>query len=384
MTTKRVSIMLIAGEISGDMHAAKLVRAIQDRAPDTRFFGIGGDELAKTGMDILYHVREMAVMGLSEVLRKYRFFTRVLGEMEALAMRQRPDAVILVDYPGFNLRLARTAHPARIKVIYYICPQVWAWNRGRIPQMARAIDRLITIFPFEPDVFKDTGLKVDFVGHPLVEEANATLAEPPAELAWPGEPRIAILPGSRRHEVTRILPPMWAAAAHVARKYPEAGFIVAAPSEQVADLVRATLARLKRGPERWAIETGRTRQCLRQARAALIASGTATVEAALMRCPMVIAYRVSALTYLLGKLLVKVPHIGMVNIVARRRLCPELVQESCTPRALADALLPLLKDGPDRETMRAGLDEVAQSLGPGGAEQKAADIVFEELGLGEA
>jgi len=379
MSGKRV--LLIAGEISGDMHAARLVRAVRARAPDTEFFGIGGDALAAAGMEIMYHVRDMAVMGLTEVLRKYLWFRQVLNDMRRAALLHRPDLAILVDYPGFNLRFARQAKAQHVKILYYVCPQVWAWHRSRIGLMARVVDRLIAIFPFEPEVFAGTGLHVDFVGHPLVGEAAATAREPAPELAWRGEPRVALLPGSRRHEVQRILPVMWAAARRIQERQPEAGFIIAAASEQIAGLLRNVLRESGPGPAHWAIETGRTRHVLRQARAALVASGTATVEAALQRCPMVIAYRMAALTYWLGRRLVKVPHIGMVNLIARRRLCPEFIQHEATPENLADAVLPLLDEGPQRTAMLAGLDEVVGALGPAGAEERAAEIVLEELGV---
>ena len=372
------SIMIIAGEISGDMHAAALVQAIRRRRPDIECFGIGGENLRAAGMEIHYDVRDMAVLGLTEVLLRFRFFKGVFNAMLALARERRPDAVLLVDYPGFNLRFAARAHALGFKVLYYICPQVWAWNRGRIPRMARIVDRLLAIFPFEVDVFKDSGLRVDFVGHPLVAQAAVARAEPLAPLPWQGEPRIALLPGSRYHEVKRILPVMLTAAARVQEQFPGAGFIVAAPSEEVAGWVRAVMGSLGNGPEHVAVMAGQTRQVLRQARAALVASGTATIETALMRCPMLVVYRVAWATYCIGRLLIRVPYLGMVNIVAGERLCPEFIQHKARPEAMAAALAPLLRDGPARETMLAGLDRVSQALGDPHAAEHAADIILQE------
>ena len=371
--------MIIAGEISGDMHAAALVRAIRRRRPDIEFFGIGGENLRAVGMEIHYDVRDMAVLGLTEVLFRFRFFNRVFNEMLALVRERRPDAILLVDYPGFNLRFAARAHALGFKVLYYICPQVWAWNRGRIPRMARVVDRLLAIFPFEVDVFKDSGLRVDFVGHPLVAQAAAARAEPLAPLPWQGELRIALLPGSRYHEVKRILPVMWAAALRVQRQFPGAGFIIAAPSEEVAGWVRAVMGSLGKGPEHVSVVAGQTRQVLRQARAALVASGTATIETALMRCPLLVVYRVAWATYCFGRLLIRVPYLGMVNIVAGKCLCPEFIQHAARPEAMAAALAPLLRDGPERETMLAGLDRVSQALGDPQAAEHAADIILREL-----
>jgi lipid-A-disaccharide synthase len=373
------SVLLIAGEVSGDMHAAGLVRAIKRRCSDMEFFGIGGDELRAAGMEIIVDARDMAVMGLAEVIKRYGFFKQVFSDMVSLACARKPDAVVLVDYPGFNLRFAEKAHKMGIKVVYYICPQVWAWRRSRIRKMARIVNRLIVIFPFEPEVFKGTGLKVDFVGHPLVEVAEKALAEPLKDLPWNGEPKIALLPGSRRQEVERILPSMVSAAGLLERKNSGAAFLIASPSDEIAGNVREVLSSHLDKPTRCEIVVGDTRQVLRQVRAAMVASGTATIEAALMGCPMVVVYKMSPLTYFLGRLLVKVPDIGMVNVVAGRRLCPELIQGAATPEALASAMDPLVGDTSERATMKAGLEEVRRLLGKGGAAEKAAEILLREL-----
>jgi len=378
---KKKSMLIIAGEISGDMHAAALVRALKRRQADVACFGIGGDALRATGMEIIYDAREMAVLGFTDVLLKYRFFRRAFHDMLTLARERRPDVILLVDYPGFNLRFAAHAHALGLKTIYYICPQVWAWNRSRVPRMARIVDRLIAIFPFEVDVFKSTGLPVEFVGHPLVTASRATLTEPALALPWQGHPRVAILPGSRYHEVKRILPAMWSAAALLERRYPGAGFIVAAPSEQVARWINDTLAGLRNGPARASVVVGQTRQVLRQAQAAMVTSGTATIETALMRCPMIVVYKTSWVTYGLGRLVIRVPFLGMVNIVAGKPLCPEFIQHQATPRALADGLEPLLGDGPIRTAMLNGLDQVIGVLGEPGAEERAAAVVMKELAI---
>ncbi|MFH0953900.1 MAG: lipid-A-disaccharide synthase [Verrucomicrobiota bacterium] len=373
------SVLLVAGEVSGDMHAAGLVRAVRQSDPTIRFFGIGGDELRAAGMEIVHDVREMAVMGLAEVLRRYGFFRRVFGEMVELARARRPDAVVLVDYPGFNLRFAEQARGLGLKVVYYVCPQVWAWHRSRIPHMARIVDRLIVIFPFERAVFAGTGLRVDFVGHPLVDEARRVLSGPQKALPWKGGTRVALLPGSREQEVARILPVMAEAAALVEDRFGDACFIMASPSEPIAAAVRGILGTLGRRPQRCEVVVGETREVLRQARAAFVASGTATIETALMNCPMVVVYKTSPLTYFLGRMMVQVPDIGMVNVVAGRRLCPEFIQGKATPRALAEAIEPLLRDTPERAAMLSGLDEVRRALGKGGAAEGAAHILLEEL-----
>lgn len=372
-------LLVIAGEVSGDMHAGALVASLRKRIPQLECFGVGGDALAAAGAELAYHVRDTAAVGLTEVIPKLLFFRRMFRHMVELARDRRPDVVLLVDYPGFNLRFAGRAHAMGIKVVYYVCPQVWAWHKSRVSQMAQVIDRLMVIFPFEPAVFAGTQLKVDYVGHPLVDEARAALSAPERELPWNGDTRIALLPGSRTQEVRLILPSFVAAAGILARAHPNAGFIIASPSEQIADVARSTLAAL--GPDRphCSIVVGQTREVLRQARAAFVASGTATLETALMGCPMVIAYKISRVSYLLLRWLVKVDNIGMVNIVAGRRICPEFVQDAAQPAVLADAIEPLIQDSDARRQAIEDLHAVAAALGTGGAHELAADILAHEL-----
>ena len=370
--------MIIAGELSGDLHAATLVGALRRRDKEFVFFGIGGDELKNAGMEINVHARDMAVLGLSEVLRKYFFFRKTFHAMLALLKERKPDAVLLVDYPGFNLPFAKAARKLGFKVIYYICPQVWAWNRRRIPVLASSVDRLIAIFPFEPDVFKGAGLKADFAGHPLVSIAEAARAEPMPSLPWNGSPQVAILPGSRQQEVNLILPAMVKAAVILKKKLPSIGFIIAAASPEAGGWIEQILSEMKMSGQ-FAVVEGQTRQVLRQAMAAWVCSGTATIETALMRCPMVVVYRVRLMTYLAGRILIRVPFLGMVNIVAGKQVCPELLQGDATPEKLARAIEPLLADSQTRKNMINELDRVRGILGDPGAVERAAKIVLQEL-----
>jgi lipid-A-disaccharide synthase len=372
------SLLVIAGEVSGDMHAASLLHAIKSITPGVKCFGVGGDRLREEGAEILYHASDMAALGFAEVIPKLSFFRRVFRNLAREAAERRPDAVLLVDYPGFNLRFAEHAHKLGLKVIYYICPQVWAWHRSRIPKMAEVIDRLIAIFPFEPDVFAQTGLRVDYVGHPLVDEAARIDPVGARDIPWQSDARIALLPGSRRQEILRILPSFCRAAQIIAKTRPEADFIVAAPSDGVAEVVKSCLARFK--APRFAVVVGRTRHVLRSASAALVASGTATLEAALMKCPMVVSYKVAPLNYFFLSRLVSTPHIGMVNIVAGARICPELVQNEATPQALARHLMPLIDDSAARRQMILAFEGFAARLGPSGSHERAARIVLDEIG----
>ncbi|MCX7590194.1 MAG: lipid-A-disaccharide synthase [Kiritimatiellae bacterium] len=378
MSTSR-EIMIVAGELSGDMHAARLVRALRKRDPDLHFFGVGGGEMRAAGVEILCDAELMAVAGITEVIRKLPFYRSTFRRLLKQICERRPLACILVDFPGFNLRLAERAHRLGTKTIYYICPQVWAWNRRRIPRIAAAVDRLITIFPFERQLFEGTGLQVDFVGHPVVDLVREEMTREPVTLPWQGEPRIALLPGSRDHEIRRILPVMWQAGRLLENQHPDASFIIAAPSPGMERLINHTLAHCGNGPSRSRIVTGHPRQVLSQARCALVASGTATLEASLLRCPLVVVYRLSLLSYLLGKLLVRVPHISLVNIVAGKSVCPELIQRAATPQALAEKLAPLVNDSPERAAMLRELEAVNRILGEGGASERAAEKVLEEI-----
>jgi len=222
-------IMIIAGEVSGDMRAAELVEAANAITPGLRWFGIGGPAMRAAGVETRHDVKDMAVIGFAEVIKRYPFFKRVFNEMLAWTTEEKPDLAVFVDYPGFNLRLAEKLHARGIKTLYYICPQVWAWHRSRIPQMARYLDHLITIFPFEAEHFAGTGLPVTFAGHPLVDSIRQSLKKQPPALPWQGLQRIALLPGSRHGEISRLLPVMLEAAALLDQRIPGCSFIVASP-----------------------------------------------------------------------------------------------------------------------------------------------------------
>lgn len=373
--------MVIAGEVSGDMHAGALIRELKNRLPDLDVWGIGGDALEAEGVRIVYPVREMAVLGLAEVIQRYGFFRRVFREMVRKAEQERPDAVLLVDYPGFNLRFAREMKKRGIKVLYYVCPQVWAWHRSRIPKMAAIIDHLMVIFPFEVEVFAGTGLPTDFVGHPLVGETQAVLDAPNEALPWPGTRKVAVMPGSRRQELDRLLPVMMEAARMLEDEDPEVGFLLAAasPEAERSILLRLSLIHEAQKPRRVKVVRGKTREILKQADAAWVKSGTSTLEAALMGCPMAVVYKTAALTYWMGRQLVQVPYLGMVNLLAGHELCPELIQHQANPKRLAATMKKLLKDHELRRNMKNGFAEIRNQLGQYNAAERAAAIVYKAL-----
>lgn len=372
---------IVAGEVSGDLHAASLIRALRRQdGRHWRFVGIGGDAMRAAGAELLYHTDEMGVMGAWEVLCRLRLLRRAFRDMLVQLRTDPPDLLLTVDYPGFNLRLAARAKAMGIPTVHYISPKVWAWNRRRIPRMARALDLLLTVFPFEAACFRDTDLNVAFVGHPLVDRVRETREAPPAELPWAAGHRLALLPGSRTGEITRLLPDMLATAACLEAEAGPLACLIPAPTAAAAGLAQQIVSQCPRKPAGTRVVSGQARQVLLQARATLAASGTATLEACLLCCPTVIVYRVAWPTYLLGKLLIRgVRHIGLANIVAGETICPELIQTRFTPRAAAAKLAPLLGESPERQQMIEAMTAVNRALDTGHADQTAAAAILDFL-----
>lgn len=373
------SILVIAGEDSGDMHAADVIRSLKAMRPELKVWGIGGDKLRAEGMELLHDTREMDVLGIVEVLKRYPFFKRTFNEVLAEADQRKPDAALLVDYPGFNLRLARELKKRDVKVLYYVCPQVWAWNRGRIPKMAQIIDRLMVIFPFEVDVFKDVDLTVDFVGHPMVDELRAFRTKEPEPLPWNGKKKIALLPGSRTQEIIHILPRLLEAAQLMETSRPDMSFLIPVPERRLA-LVETVLQKAKKAPRNVSVLTGRAREVLKQADAAFVASGTATLEAALLRCPTVLVYCGSFLNYLTVRALIRIPWLGIANIVSGREIMPERLQQHMRPIELVATIDPLMNDTPARAAMIENFQTLEKMLGAGSPAGRVASIIAEELG----
>jgi lipid-A-disaccharide synthase len=369
-------LLVSCGEPSGDLYAAELVRELLRRETSLEVFGLGGDRLAEQGARLLAHVRELAVVGLLEVVkhlsRLRAVFASVLDEVD----RRPPDVAVLIDYPDFNLRLARELRRRGIPVVYYVSPQVWAWRRRRVHAIRRDVSLMLVIFPFEEAIYREAGVRVRFVGHPLVD-----LVRPPDRAAFlarhrldPARRLVAVLPGSRRREVAHNLPPLAGAVERLSRARPELQFVAVSAPTLPPGTLEARLA-----PLGARVVSGEAHGALGSADLALVASGTATVEAALLGTPLVVVYRLAALTYVLGRPFVRVPHYAMVNLIAGRRLVPELIQGDFKPDRVAAEALALLEDPSRLSAVREGLAQVRDRLGPPGASARAAEGVIQVM-----
>jgi lipid-A-disaccharide synthase len=369
------SILISAGEASSDMYAACLAAAIRQRT-GANFFGMGGPRMAEAGVELIADHHDVAVVGIAEVLHKIPTVFRVQRKLAREAARRHASLAILVDSPGTHLGVARRLKRAGIRVGYFIGPQVWAWRAGRVRVIKRRVDRIVVIFPFEEKIYRDAGVPVDFVGHPLVDIVLPTMTR--AEFAArhglaADRPIVAILPGSRRNELKQHLPTILEACAQLARDFETRGGVqfVHAVAPGLAAEAQAVAASHP-GLALTRVE-GATYDVLSAADCAIVASGTATIEAALLGTPMVVVYRVAPLTAFILRRLVRTPFISMANLVAGRRIVPELVQEAFTPAAVAAEIGRLLDSPTARAEMKAALAEVRTRLGSGGAIERAAD-----------
>jgi lipid-A-disaccharide synthase len=366
------------GEPSGDLYAGELVRHLRERIGEVDVFGLGGDRLQAEGGHLLAHTRDLAVVGLVEVLKHLRRLRAAFRHTLAEADRARPDLAVLVDYPDFNLRLARKLRARGVPVVYYISPQVWAWRRGRLHTIRDTATHVIVIFPFEEALYQGAGIPVTFVGHPLVDlvrpahDRHAFVASLGLD---PERPLLAALPGSRTQEVAHNLPPLAGALRLLASRRPDLQLALAVAPGLGPGCFDRALDGL-----RIARAVGHTHAVLGAATLGLVASGTATVEAALLGTPMIVVYRLSALTYALGRPFVRVPHYAMANLIAGREVVPELIQSGFQPEALATQALAFLENPRLLASMRTALAEVRQRMGPPGASGRAADVVTRLLG----
>jgi lipid-A-disaccharide synthase len=372
------TLLLSAGEASGDMYAARLATEIKKRM-DVEIFGMGGPQMRAAGVDVITDYSEVAVLGITEIISHLPSLVRAMRRLVNEARRRRPVLAILTDFPGFHLRLARKLKPFGVKNIYYVCPQFWAWRPWRVRVVRRRFAQALCIFPFEENFYGDAGVPTKFIGHPLVGMVRATL--PRAQFAQkhgldPARPIVTLLPGSRTGEIARHLPTMLAACAELQKTKREIAFVIAlAPGVELSQINRLVSA----SGVCPVVVQDETYNVLAAADAALVCSGTATIEAALLDVPMVVVYRVTALTATLAKPLLRTKFFSMVNLIADRRVVTELIQDDFTPQAAARELQRLLDSTDARAELQRGLAEVRAKLGPPGAVERAADAIVRLL-----
>ena len=372
-------ILMVAGEVSGDLHGAHLMGAIQSLDPGIRFFGVGGEGMERMGMKLLYPSQSLSVVGITEVFFRLGTILRALRGLKGFLDREKPDLVILIDFPDFNFRVARIAHEREIPVLYYISPQVWAWRSGRVKQIARWVKKMVVFFPFEVPIYERAGAEVAWVGHPLVDLVKPTLSKKEGCERFGLNPEgriVGLLPGSRIHEVRRLLPPLLAAAELLKKEIPALQFVIpqapGIPGETFASGIENASISVR-------VVEGHAYDVMNLCDLLITASGTATLEGAILGKPMVIVYKVSTLSYWIGRALIHVDHIGLVNLVSGERIAPELIQKDANPGRIAEEGLRILRDPALYRKMSDSMVKIRQSLGDPGAAGRAARIVCELL-----
>ena len=375
---KSKTIFFVAGEASADNHGAALMRSLRELDVYLDFIGRGGPQMrAIAGGQFKNWIDDAAVLGLWEVIRKYGYFRVQFHETLNEVQESKPDAVVLIDYPGFNLRLAHALRKRspRQKIIYYISPQVWAWNRGRIKEMARSLDLMLCIFPFEADLYNKSGLRTVFVGHPMIDRLRAQKIDIKRDTNL-----IGLFPGSRLREVRKIFPVMLESLPELQKQNRDMRFEVAAASEELAHETRKMLDQRAQDQQGIQIKVGETAALMQRAFAGMVASGSATLEAAYFRLPFVLVYKVAWPTYLAARLVVSVKYLGMPNVLADREVVPEFIQDRARPDAIVKAVRRLIEDADARDRMIAEFDKITGKLGEGGASDQAARAIIEEIG----
>ncbi len=372
--TGELDILIVAGETSGDLHASLLIDEFLRLAPNARFWGIGGPRMRRAGVETIADISQTAVMGLLDVVSHIPKLARLKRRVLGLVRSRKTRAAILVDYPGFNLSIAPHLKKAGVAVGYYISPQVWAWGRGRIKKISRFVDRMVCILPFERDFYKSHGVEVDYVGHPFIDVVAPEMGEREfrESLGISGE-FIALLPGSRRKEVERLLPPMLSALRILRQDMPALGAVIAA-APGVEDVVRQIA-----GGERVLVASGLTYSTMAYARGGIVASGSATLEALILGMPAVVVYRVDPISWLLGKRFIKTPFIALANLVAGEEVYPEFIQR-IDVRRVASTLGRIAFDDRRRKEIRQKLAGASRKLGEGGAARRAAEIFIKLFG----
>ncbi|MGH8548783.1 MAG: lipid-A-disaccharide synthase [Methylococcales bacterium] len=368
------AVMLVAGEASGDQHAANLFLELQEQLPGVRGFGMGGANMRKAGIDVRYDSSEIAVIGLDGLIRRYPTIRKALRFMQKMVCDEQPDLLICVDYKEFNFRLARHAKASGVKVLFYVSPQFWAWRPGRVKKYGRVVDHMAVIFPFEVAFYEAHRIPVSFVGHPLADAVHPSMTKAEAldQLNLDdSKPIVGLLPGSRAGEIKRLLPVMMRASGKLREKFPGIQFVLVQATSvndsQIAGILKPLDPDLR-------IIKGRLYDAIQCCDAVITSSGTVTLEVALLGVPMVITYKVTPITYLIGRLLVNIPFIGLPNIISGRKIVEELIQHRATPDAIANEVDKILSDAEYAAQMSRNLDRVRERLGDGGGMERLAKV----------
>jgi len=371
-------VMIVAGEASGDLHSSGLVREMFKLQPDLEIFGVGGDRMRQQGVRLLYHINEMSVIGFWDVLKRFSFFRRVYRSLVSAMEENRPDLLILIDYPGMNLKLAAAAKQRGIKVFYYIAPQVWAWGSNRIQKMVRLVDKMAVIIPFEEKMFNDAGIDAKFVGHPLLETVTSKLGRDEffkRHNLVPNHKVLGLLPGSRSLEIKRLLPGMLQTVRQLRNAHPDIQIIIS-KADSVAPGIYQEI--LQNNNQVKLVENS-THEIMKHSDLLIVASGTATLESALFTTPLIIVYKVDPISYLIGKQLIKIDSIGLVNIIAEQKIVPEFIQRQFHWKRLLPETEKLLYDKEQRNKIIANLKKIRKKLGEPGAAIKSAQIALETM-----
>ena len=369
-------IMISVGEASGDLHGASVAHALKAIQPDVKLFGMGGQAMLEAGVDIVYDIADLGIIGFVEIIKNLPRLFRLRDTLAELMERERPDVLVIIDYPGFNMRLAKIAKSKGIPVVSYISPSVWAWGRGRAKEVAETVQKVAAIFPFEAEVYVEAGANVTFVGHPLLDIVKTTMNQEETReyfAASANSPVVLLLPGSRQQEITNLLPVMLEAGEKIVKELPNCQFFLPVASTISQEMIQNIISRYKVNV---ILTKDRTYDLMNIATVAIAASGTVTLEASLLKLPTIIIYKTATLTYFLGKILVKIPYISLPNIIAGRKIVPELLQYAVTADNIANEAIPVLTTPAIHKAVVTDLEEVRRKLGAEGAVRRVAQEIL--------
>lgn len=370
-------IMITVGEASGDLHGANVANALKLLNPNVKLVGMGGEAMQKAGVEIIYDIKDLGVIGVVEVVKNLPRLFKLRDDLLAYMEKERPDVLVVIDYPEFNMRLAKKAKALGIKIVSYISPSAWAWRKGRAKDVAKIVDRLAAIFPFERDVYVEAGANVTFVGHPLMDIVKPALTKPEAYAYFKARidaPIVMLMPGSRKQEITNLLIPMLEATEIIASERPDCQFYLPIAStidkSEIESIIKPYNVKIN-------LTSGYNYDLMNISTLAIAASGTATLETAIMKMPTIITYRVAAVTYFLGRLLVKIPYIGLPNIVAGKKVLPEFLQADVNAKNISEYALKVLNDDEFRQQIITELELVKEKLGSEGAVKRVAEVILD-------